>query len=148
MTEREGDRELWKPEVGNPKASTQENERVRRMLQEHLEKQVRPSRDVHVSDEDLERLWGFARGGFAVSWVDLCAKLGLKGPGEDRRAPLRPGENARQRQVDAARTRLRQFLEGHQEQEWVLVGIESTICELRGMALPGKAYQVQQKLSV
>ena len=131
--------ELWQPEAGNPLASRAENERVREMLREEL------LRRAEAEHSHSARPLGAARGDFAVDWVALAQKLGLKQPG-DPRTPLREGETREERRVDAARTRLRQFLAGHREQDWVLVGIEATICDRRGFALPGKAYQTQQQL--
>lgn len=142
---REGDRKLYEQTWGVEKAalaSVPKNDRVRAMLEEELEKVVpRPPGGPTKND------WGHARGQFVRDWVALCAKLGIKGPGDERRAPL--GDfTLEERQLRAAHTRVEQFLEGHLEYDWVLVGIESTICDRRGLALPPEAYQTQEKLDV
>ncbi len=141
MTARPGDRKLYKQTYGGEKASkasVPENERVRAMLEKELRRDVRGNREAS---------WGPARGRFVREWVALCEKLGLKSPGDDQRAPL-GGFSKEERRVRAAHTRLEQFLEGHLEYAWILDGIEATICERRGLALPPGAYQTQEKLDV
>ena len=143
---REGDRELYKQPMGAEKlalASVPENERVRALLEDELVLSV----GTLGPDGVAENEWGRARGDFVRDWVALCEKLGIKGPGDSARAPL--GQHTREgRRIRAGHTRLEQFLEGHLEYEWVLCGIEATICERRGLALPGCAYQVQERLDV
>lgn len=141
---REGDKDLWQPEGGNPLASDAENKRVRALLEDELQTHYVPRA---AREGGGANAWGRARGVFAERWVSLAQQLGLKAPG-DPRTPLAEGETRQERREDAARTRLRQFLEGHREQAWVLCGIEATICDRRGMALPPCAYQTQERLDV
>lgn len=130
---------LWQPDELNLRASEPENARVRALLLE----------DLAARMEANPRLtWGQARGLFARDWVALALQLGLRPPAAQLRSPLREGETLHERRVDAARTRLRQFMEGHAELGWALVGIESVIMDRRGMALPGGAYATQQRLGV
>ena len=132
------DEHLYQQGVGGEKAalaSRPENDRVRELLAAELE---------HLCPGDE----GKARGIFAKRWVALAHQLGLKSPGADQRARLRPGQTKRQREEEAARTRLRQIREGHLEFDWVLVGIEATINDRKGLALPGKAYETQERLDV
>jgi hypothetical protein len=139
------DRELYRPdEAVGSLVSGPENSRVLRLLQLELWREVRAR--ATEEDESYPEAWGKARGRFAEDWVALTTKLGLKGPGDDQRVhdPARKGDRKR----DAALTHLRQFLEGRNAMEWVLTGIESTIADRHNMALPGKAYQVQERLDV
>jgi hypothetical protein len=111
-----------------PLQSSNENTRVRELLDAHLDTRVR---------EGLEPNRGSARGAFARDWVQVCDKLGLRGPAQGRDLEHR---------IDAGRTPQRHLLAGRLMPEWVLLGIECTICERKGLALPGKAYEVQQTL--
>lgn len=142
--ERPGDRELYKQPMGAEKlalASVPENDRVRELLIEDL------GRRADAEHSHTARPWSSARGDFVREWVALCEKLGIKGPGDDPRAPL--GQHTREgRRIRAGHTRLEQFIEGHLEYAWILCGIEATICDRRGLALPACAYQVQEKLDV
>lgn len=136
------DRELWVPDDINHRASSSENTRVRELLQAELQRMV----DADPRPWGPEQRWGHARGTFAREWVGLAEQLGIHVPGQDQRTPLRDNETAHGRRVDAARTRIRQFLAGHSEQDWVLAGIESTVCDRRGMAPPPSALRQQQAI--
>lgn len=132
------DRELWKPDPGSPLVSVRRNEEVRAWYLKHLAERAEQA----GGGPDA---FGHERKEFARAWVRLASELGLKKPGEDRRTPL-AGEDPLERQYDAAHTRLRQFQEGHNEFNWVLAGIESVLCDRAGLALPGDAYNTQQRL--
>jgi hypothetical protein len=144
MTDREGDRDLYqRPDSGPLKANPAENARVRKLVVDEL-RAAAEADDHGVSTA----AWGRARGNYARDWVALADKLGLHAPGEDQRTPLRDGETALGRRVSSAHTTLRQFLEGANQLEWALAGIEAVYCDRRGLALPGKAYQTQGRLDV
>lgn len=133
---------LWEPDAGSPKASRRESERVRRL---YWEEKTRLLGWEHPAGHRCEECGAF-RGQLARDWVSLCYRTGYHSPGQDVRRPLREGETELERRVDAARTRLRQFEAGQAQAEWVLVGIEGTICDRRGLALPGRMYVVQGAL--
>jgi hypothetical protein len=79
---------------------------------------------------------------------DLAAKLGLRFFGEsrptarDRTSP----RDAEERKIDAARTPMRHFFAGADLPDWQLLLVECVLCDIKGMALPGAAYQVQARL--
>lgn len=141
---RPGDRVLYRGQRPHgQRYSRTENIRVRAVLQAHLEHIV----TTWVTPEG-ERpptatvRWGRARGSFATDWVALCLREGMRAPGNPRKV-----QHAKQDpREDAARTTLRQFLEGADKPDWVLVGIEATICDRRGQALPARAYERQGQL--
>lgn len=148
-TIRDGDRGLWEDETGGvQKASPRENERVRTLLEGELTRWVNQEEARVGEHQSREDMFGHARKQLARDWVELSKRLGLKVPGVPARAPLAPGESAVEKQVDAAHTRIRQFQAGRNEQDWVLVGIESVVCDRRGLALPSKAYQTQRALPI
>jgi hypothetical protein len=144
VRERQGDRSLWQPQGSSSKASPSENERVRRLVVAELEAAVRKQ----PRNMSSERKWGAARAQYAREWVEVSEKLGLHAPGQDQRTALREGETGPSRRLSAANTRIRQFLEGRNELDWVLAGLESVYCERHGLALPGRAYEVQGRLGV
>jgi len=152
--ERLGDKKLYdpanKPGRGPRNTSPEENERVRALLIDHLSERVLPALST-----GLANVWGIERGKFARDWIEVAQKIGLRQPGAEFQKPLAPPGVGRkrdrdpyERKLEAARTELRQFLEGEQLYEWQLVGIESTICDRAGLALPAKAYETQQQLKV
>lgn len=142
MTDRVGDRKLWSPDHPVPRfANPGENVRVRALLVKALQVAV----DADDRDMPSEKKWAQARTEFARDWVALAEKVGFRKPGEQLRTPL-AGEDPLARQAGTAHTELRQFLEGDLKPEWELTGIESVCADRLGLALPGKAYEVQGKL--
>jgi len=97
---------------------------------------------------------GDFRGDLARDWVDMAERaqamsdVELVVPGLKFRRPLRPGQSVRDRRVDAARTRIRHFEVGDDQLDWVLIGIETTICDRRGRPYPGAAYRAQGRLAM
>lgn len=141
---RDGDRVLYQPPRRTGRGYNRaDNLRVRALLQAHLEEKL-VADPVYMRTGNQPAAWGRARGALARDWVALCRHEGmaLQLPGKPRKvhhAKADPHE-------DAARTALRQFMEGTDMPDWVLVGIEATICDRRGMALPRGAYMRQGRI--
>lgn len=140
------DRQLYVPREAGPRlASREENDRVRALFKKELDRNVLDD-DRDASDA---KKYGDARARFAEDWVNLSTRLGLKVPG-DPRTPVSENDRRRpsvlSRRTDSAETSLRHFTAGKNLSGWMLTGIESVICDRRGFALPGKAYQVQQSI--
>ncbi len=135
---------LWNPGDWGPiLTSRSENARVRGVYADEL---------ARHNDHALTckcPACGQFRGDFAREMVAVCEANGLHVPGQDRRTELREGETEHSRRVDAARTNIRQFVDGKRgAPAWMLCAIETTIAVRRGMALPPCAYQVQATLAV
>lgn len=140
---REGDRTLYRPPVQHgTRTNRQRNIEVRASLQVHLEGWLAK----HVEGKPKSKDWGRARGLFAVHWVLLAQRLGIKVPGDPRKRTHRAGITPQRLREDAAKTNLRQFLEGKDLAEWALVGIEATVADRQGKQLPAGAYQDQGRL--
>ncbi len=138
------DRELWEPRDPGPRlANERRNGRTRELYLAHI-----AERAAALEGGTAEERYGKARGDFARDWVALAQQIGLHVPGQDRRTPLAPGQTQQERCIDAARTRQRQFTAGANISDWLLTGIEATIADRAGMALPGEAYQQQERLPV
>jgi hypothetical protein len=138
--------DLWVPRaLRSSRASPEENERVRAMLKDYITEQVVAHEGVYPSD--LPDLHAAAvarqRGIFARYSLELGERLQLRTWGTPRKLHHAKGAKARK---DAAYTNLRQFWMGKDLADWALCLIEATICDLRGMALPGCAYATQRTL--
>lgn len=143
--------ELWTEPRIDVKVSRPENARVREI---YLKEKARWLLD-HYPVAELTggnpagckcRRCGKFRGDLAREWVAVAEKANLYVPGTEARKPLRPGETEHDRRVDAARTRIRNFEKGTDQRGWVVTGIETTICDRRGMSYPGAAYSTQERL--
>jgi hypothetical protein len=136
--------ELWNPTDSRSKASPTDNQRVRLIYQEEKTTVLAGEHPVGCKCRGC----GKFRGDLARAWVAVAVTAGLKVPGAEARQPLRAGETELHRRVDAARARIRQFEAGQDQFDWVLVGIETTIADRRGLAYPPGAYQQQSRLDV
>jgi hypothetical protein len=136
---------LWRPDdLGSIRASVGENMRVRELYAAEKAKHLDPAEHPLACKC---KACGKYRGDFARGLVQTCERNGLHVPGQDVRRPLREGQTSEMRRVDAARTNVRQFEDGTRGQpEWMLCGVEATIAERNGMALPPCAYQTQGML--
>lgn len=125
-------------------ASEPEYQRVLHLYVEELRKVTKD--DVRCKCDACKAF----RGAFARDWVRVATDAGLKVPGSELRTERRPEEDPNtwleDRKVDGARVRLRQFVAGHRENRWVLVGIETTIADRNGRAYPPEAYTTQGRL--
>lgn len=130
------DEHLWQA-PGVSYGSVKETIRVRMLLLEEVDRRLTAGTATSSSE---------ARGQLSQEWVNLAEKEGQKVPGIPLRSELQPGETLNHRKRDAAGRAIRHLWEGAQAAEWELVGIEATICNARGMALPGKWYEQQQRL--
>ncbi len=141
------DKQLYKtPRPHKALASIPENERVRALYLAELEVAARYIGLEQGPVAPPEWAYERARSDFAREWVELGRKLGLRTPGEAQRARAKPGANISKRHADAAATRLRNFQEGEDLYDWMLVGIESVVRDRHGYALPPGAYQTQGRL--
>jgi hypothetical protein len=129
------DRQLYDAGPGSRMASPQRNAALRERLRTHLEAEVAIA--VHAD-------FGKARGALAADWVETCRLQGLQHPGEQARTGAPDYDEAVRKQVDAAKTRLRQFLAGRNELGWVLDGLEATL-DIRAGRTP-RQYDVQGSL--
>lgn len=134
---------LWEPPDGGVAyGSVAETYRVQQLLLEEVERRLTEASAVNAHD---------ARGQIAQEWVRLAEKEGQKVPGIPLRSPLEdadPMDTLEHRKRDAAGASIRHLWAGARSSEWVLVGIEATICAARGMALPGKWYETQATLDL
>lgn len=145
---RKGDKVLYQaPSQRGRNYSRYENIRVRALLQVELERAMAAAGVVVPTPRD----WGKARARFAADWVALSLREpGVTTPGSTR--GKRPGTHKTDRTKlelweDAAKTPLRQLLEGTDIAEWLLVGIEATICHRTGQPLPAGARHYQGRLA-
>lgn len=128
------------------KASLRETNRIREFYLKH---RALETGEVHPQGHECKncKRW---RAELAEAWPPLAEKLGLPVPGANGKPlHLTKYETEEERRRDCARTRIRHFEQGPMAQhEWVIIGIEATICDRVGLALPGRAYQEQQRLDL
>lgn len=143
--QRPGDVVLYQPpRKRGARYDTEDNIRVRSKVQAHLETRVAK---LQSEGRSARVAWRTARGLFVRDWEALCTAEGWPAPGSTSRQRTHSGRRtAQDRRVDAGRTALRQFLEGKDMPDWLLVGMEATVCSRTGQALPGAWYHGQRQL--
>lgn len=124
-------------------ASIPENTRVRELVREEIE------RNVAADTRDRKNKQGLAFRDFAEDWIHIARKNGLRVPGAKTKQVRVNYRTDEEHRVNSAATIVRNFLRHESNlSTWMLVGMETVICDRHGKAYPPGAYQVQHTLNV
>lgn len=122
-------------------ASIPENTRVRDMVRDVIEQ------DVAAVPFDRKNKEGVAYRKFGEDWIRVAREAGLPVPGSKTKIRRVNYRDDYEHHVNSAATIVRNFLRHESNlSSWMLVGMETVICDRKGMAYPPGAYQTQQRI--